>query len=273
MTAGLWEPPGKTRLDGVSGRIPGSANSLERAGCDSFLVDSSSIRHRSSVPRMLDGKYQSFTAIAAVIGESPPAATPLQFRVLGDSKLLWASRNFLQCTGDQEQCTVSIRGVKLLTLEVLCRGDNRFAHAAWIEPAVSTVARQSGGGSFAGDDPTSGDSSNSSASGEPGFFTPQPAESAANRLPVPDDATQQKLLVQLKDRLKENYSHATTPEKRQSLRSAELDKLSSNKTEDNATRYVMLTQSRQTSRPSRRRRVPGVGRRRRDWQVGQAVDA
>ncbi len=112
----------------------------------------------AQVSYALGGKYQSFSAVAALMSSSPgepPPATPLLFRVLGDAKILWSSPKPLQSPGERMPCTVSVHGVMLLTLEVICPGPSSHGHAVWIDPLVSILPpsqlRPAGG--LAGDGP------------------------------------------------------------------------------------------------------------------------
>ena len=59
----------------------------------------------AQVSYALGGKYQSFSAVAALMSSSPgepPPATPLLFRVLGDAKILWSSPKPLQSPGERD---------------------------------------------------------------------------------------------------------------------------------------------------------------------------
>lgn len=87
----------------------------------------------------LGGRYQVFRSTVALndtvrLG----SASPIVFSVLGDSKRLWSSSKRIQGPGVTEDCVVKIAGVDLLELQVTCAetGDNRAAHAVWIDPSV-----------------------------------------------------------------------------------------------------------------------------------------
>jgi len=62
--------------------------------------------------------------------------TALRFRIVGDGTLLWQSRS-LQKEGDAEVFRVNVSGVKKLELFVDCPGDERSAHAMWVNPILT----------------------------------------------------------------------------------------------------------------------------------------
>ncbi|MEI8019925.1 MAG: GYF domain-containing protein [Schlesneria sp.] len=64
------------------------------------------------------------------------AETPIKFRVIGDSKVLWESRA-LQRHGDSQDCEIAIESVDYLRLEVTCEGAEQFAWSFWANPSVS----------------------------------------------------------------------------------------------------------------------------------------
>ncbi|MCI0683393.1 MAG: NPCBM/NEW2 domain-containing protein, partial [Gemmataceae bacterium] len=107
----------------------------------------------SYVVYQLNGEFAVLRAIAALLehpGESQSHG-PLTFKVLGDDRLLWESRNPLQRLGAGESLVVNVQGVKTLKLEVHCPGSNGHAYAAWLMPALSrpppTAPPQGGAGS------------------------------------------------------------------------------------------------------------------------------
>ena len=83
----------------------------------------------------LDGSYRTFKAMVALVDTGNPP-TPLTFRVLGDGKLLWQSPP-LQKMGKTQPCTVGIRKVRVLSLQVVCPGYNGWAEALWVAPQLS----------------------------------------------------------------------------------------------------------------------------------------
>jgi alpha-galactosidase len=79
--------------------------------------------------------FRSLTTTAALNDSSPGCESPLMFKVVGDGKVLWASRP-IQKKGDSQPCLVSVKGVDRLELVVDCAGGNGNAHAVWLEPRV-----------------------------------------------------------------------------------------------------------------------------------------
>jgi tetratricopeptide (TPR) repeat protein len=90
----------------------------------------------------LHKKYRTFRGTAAMDSSTePPSDWPIEFRVLGDGRLLWNSRGMHDKT-DTQPCLIDIAGVDTLRLEVIHRpggsGSKGRSHAVWIEPYVST---------------------------------------------------------------------------------------------------------------------------------------
>jgi serine/threonine protein kinase len=86
----------------------------------------------ASVSYHLGRQYRLFKCGAAFDDTCENNQPMLIFRVRGDGKVLW-ERKFNQ---GQKECSVSVSGVDLLTLEVVCEGYNRSAHTVWLEPLV-----------------------------------------------------------------------------------------------------------------------------------------
>lgn len=118
--------------------------------CDHALSVHPPSRGASYVVYNLNREYRSFRVTAAVLGldqanagrlEANPlfmgkAYTPLTFKIFGDGKLLWQSRQ-IQRSGDFQDCSLRVEGISLLELQVDCPGTNAFAWAAWIDPKLS----------------------------------------------------------------------------------------------------------------------------------------
>ena len=224
------------------------------------------------VTYLLDGKYKSFVALAAIIDDpaGPEPASPVQFRVLGDGHLLWSTAAPLEHKGQRRKCLIAIEGVRTLSLEAVCLGEkNLGCRAVWIDPQVSieppragpsgipsssdvTVDKSHGGGPLR---PIPRDPNDTSSSGtdtpgtpsptptSPDTTTPgsQPAATADTRGPVPDAAAQQKALAQVKDTLKDEYAKATTSEGIANL-ARRLGDLANSTSDDPAARYVLAMQ-------------------------------
>ncbi len=90
----------------------------------------------SRVAYRLGRKYRVCKAQAAIDDSAKDGSrTPLTFSVKGDGRILWKS-NPIQKPGQPQNCLVPVEGVDRLELEVSCPGDNRGAHAVWVDPQV-----------------------------------------------------------------------------------------------------------------------------------------
>jgi serine/threonine protein kinase len=89
----------------------------------------------ASLSYSLGKDYQTFLAEVSLGDESRGCDPPCKFSVYGDGKLLWQSRPVASQT-DAQQCQVSVQGVDILRIEVVCPGPPGGAHAIWIEPRV-----------------------------------------------------------------------------------------------------------------------------------------
>jgi hypothetical protein len=81
----------------------------------------------------LDGKYSTFHADVTLNDGPFKSETPLTFTVLGDGQPLWKSQQ-VEAQADRQTCTVSVKNVRVLTIEVDCPGEPRGAHAVWVDP-------------------------------------------------------------------------------------------------------------------------------------------
>jgi hypothetical protein len=115
-------PPGKFR---VRGSQPLHALSIHPPSNGS-----------SNASYNLDGKFRSFTAIAAIMDDAKQMQSKAIFRVYGDGKQLWSSRA-LRGAGEYQECTVKVSGVQILKVEVICTGPNNDAHAVWVAPMLT----------------------------------------------------------------------------------------------------------------------------------------
>ncbi len=89
----------------------------------------------AAVSYLLAKKYQTFKGTAAINDDTANTETALTFKVLGDGKLLWQSRP-LKNKGDVHECSISVKGIERLTLEVHCPGGSGRAHSVWAEPQL-----------------------------------------------------------------------------------------------------------------------------------------
>ena len=85
----------------------------------------------------LDGRYAKFRT---TVGASIVPDSPLTFRIFGDGTPLWESKPQAAAQVAVD-AVVDVRGVKVLKLEVVARGSVSGAHALWIEPRLTPLAR------------------------------------------------------------------------------------------------------------------------------------
>ncbi|MBL8792404.1 MAG: NPCBM/NEW2 domain-containing protein [Planctomycetia bacterium] len=78
---------------------------------------------------------KTFKALVALHDNTGGSLTPITFVVLGDGKPLWTSKP-IKLSHEPQTCTVSVTGVDVLELRVVCPGKYEGAHAVWVEPHV-----------------------------------------------------------------------------------------------------------------------------------------
>lgn len=93
-------------------------------------------RGAASASYRLGKRYDTFHVGVSVNDSAPHSSIPLTFVVYGDGKVLWKSRP-VQSQDDTQTCTVDVKNVDVLKLEVASEGDVRGAHGAWIDPYVT----------------------------------------------------------------------------------------------------------------------------------------
>jgi serine/threonine protein kinase len=90
----------------------------------------------SSLSYRLPKQFARFKAVVSLNDGPERATTPVTFNVYGDGRLLWSSK-LVTTQKDAQSVDVLVRGVAVLKLQVVCRGDSRGVHAVWIDPRVS----------------------------------------------------------------------------------------------------------------------------------------
>jgi serine/threonine protein kinase len=132
-------PGGKGPPPGGKGPPPPSTDVCVR-GQDSphglFMHPPPSHKGAASITYRLGGQYQTFRGEATLNDGAPPCESAVAFLVYGDGKLLWKSRPMLS-QGDGQICAVSVQGVQLLKVEVVCAGEPHGCHAVWVEPFLA----------------------------------------------------------------------------------------------------------------------------------------
>jgi hypothetical protein len=84
----------------------------------------------------LDGAWRTLLgAVALADGDGRSAATPIEFRVVGDGKILWTSKPMTRPRAP-EKLEVRVSGVQVLRLEIDCPGSFMRAHAIWVDPQL-----------------------------------------------------------------------------------------------------------------------------------------
>lgn len=91
----------------------------------------------SSVSYQLDRKYATFQAAVGIRDHGHGRRqTPLTFVVIGDGQEVWKSGPVHE-PGITQECSIDIRGVDQLELQVRCPGPSVYAWAAWVDPRVN----------------------------------------------------------------------------------------------------------------------------------------
>jgi alpha-galactosidase len=87
----------------------------------------------------LNNGAQTFSASVGVDSEVSNPAASVEFKVLGDGKILWQS-GIMKAGGAAENFTVHVDGVKTLLLKVGDAGDGiSYDHADWVDAKFETV--------------------------------------------------------------------------------------------------------------------------------------
>lgn len=90
---------------------------------------------RTRISYRLDGRFREFHTEVSLNDGPRRCDTPLTMSVYGDGKLIWQSKPILS-QRDTQMAHGAVEGVSVLTLELICPGEPRGAHAVWIEPHV-----------------------------------------------------------------------------------------------------------------------------------------
>jgi hypothetical protein len=92
---------------------------------------SSSSRFTFELPK----GYRELDGAVALNDSARSAASALRFRIVGDGRLLWASRP-VQQSGDVQTFQVRVSRVRILELFVDCPGSHASAMAIWVDPVL-----------------------------------------------------------------------------------------------------------------------------------------
>lgn len=80
--------------------------------------------------------YKTLTATVSINDTAPNSESPMTFTVYADGEKLWTS-NPVQTAADAQTLSVSVAGVKQLTVEVSVDGHHGGAHGVWVEPTLT----------------------------------------------------------------------------------------------------------------------------------------
>jgi hypothetical protein len=96
----------------------------------------------ASVSFDLGRQYQTFCGDVTLNDTSVRSPSPVTFTVFGDGRILWKSDPILS-QEESQTCSVSVKGVKILKLQVAVTHEHRGAHAVWVEPyLIKNESRQ-----------------------------------------------------------------------------------------------------------------------------------
>jgi hypothetical protein len=88
----------------------------------------------SKVVYGLDGKYSSFSTMAALNDDMPAARSPITFQVLVDGIEKWKSPE-LSAKGATAKCDINVTKAHKLELRIWC-ANNQMAHGVWLDPVL-----------------------------------------------------------------------------------------------------------------------------------------
>ncbi len=125
-------PPRRSSEDGVSVRGQVSPHGIFMHAA----MGGDDGPNTTSITYLIKKQYERFTAEVSLNDGPGRSASPLKFCVYGDGKLLWSSRE-VRTQDDAQPCSISIKNVETLRIEVESWGDPRGGHAVWIEPRLS----------------------------------------------------------------------------------------------------------------------------------------
>ena len=84
----------------------------------------------------LGGNFKTFTADVTLNDSAPRSNAPMTFAVYADGEKVWTSKP-VQTNADGHPVSLSVAGVKRLTIEVSVDGDPGGAHGVWVEPTLT----------------------------------------------------------------------------------------------------------------------------------------
>ena len=84
----------------------------------------------------LGGGYKTFAAEVSQNDTADRSQSPMTFTVYCDGEARWVSKP-VSTNADAQPVTLSVSGVKKLTVEVSVDGDPAGAHGVWVEPTLT----------------------------------------------------------------------------------------------------------------------------------------
>jgi hypothetical protein len=98
--------------------------------------------HPPAAPAYASVKYRlgkeavRLKAVVAINDSTNWCFSPATFRVLGDGRELWASRQIAHNHARSQECEVDVTGVDILELRVQVANGNHGVEAVWVEPRL-----------------------------------------------------------------------------------------------------------------------------------------
>jgi hypothetical protein len=90
----------------------------------------------ASVKYRLGKEAARFKAVVAINDSTNWCWSPATFRVRGDGRELWASREIAHNHARSQECAVDVAGVDVLELRVQVANGNQGVEAVWVEPRL-----------------------------------------------------------------------------------------------------------------------------------------
>ena len=122
----------------TDGTVDGSKFNIEGKESPHGILLHPPTRGYSEVSYTLERDFENFHCGVAVAPNPDKnlLKSEVIFLAIGDGKILWKSKP-IKSAGQSQQCEVNVENVRMLSLRVLCPGDQHVAWAVWLEPRVS----------------------------------------------------------------------------------------------------------------------------------------
>ena len=90
----------------------------------------------ASVQYRLHGRYSGFKSGVALHDGGWFSGSKVTFTVLGDNKVLWQSKKIASVQDFPQECSISVKGVNVLELQVTCTSSNNGVWPVWLDPCL-----------------------------------------------------------------------------------------------------------------------------------------